>query len=142
MPNEKSPCFDNREKYIELGYNIAYYRKHAKLTQEQLAEKVGISRQHMGAIEAPNLCRPISLDLLFNLASALEVEPYKLLQFREWALNIGRRPVWREKIKGQPFKKRLTFFIYHMVLFYFCVKLYITWLTMTKLLKQILLNVF
>lgn len=37
----------------------------------------------MGAIEAPNLCRPISLDLLFNLASALEVEPYKLLQFRE-----------------------------------------------------------
>ena len=71
MPNEKSPCFDNREKYIELGYNIAYYRKHAKLTQEQLAEKVGISRQHMGAIEAPNLCRPISLDLLFNLASAL-----------------------------------------------------------------------
>lgn len=83
MPNEKNPCFDNREKYIELGYNIAYYRKHAKLTQEQLAEKVGISRQHMGAIEAPNLCRPISLDLLFNLASALEVEPYKLLQFRE-----------------------------------------------------------
>lgn len=83
MPNEKSPCFDNREKYIELGYNIAYYRKHAKLTQEQLAEKVGISRQHMGAIEAPNLCRPISLDLLFNLASALEIEPYKLLQFRE-----------------------------------------------------------
>lgn len=83
MPNEKSPYFDNREKYIELGYNIAYYRKHAKLTQEQLAEKVGISRQHMGAIEAPNLCRPISLDLLFNLASALEVEPYKLLQFRE-----------------------------------------------------------
>ena len=83
MPNEKIPCFDNREKYIELGYNIAYYRKHAKLTQEQLAEKVGISRQHMGAIEAPNLCRPISLDLLFNLASALEVEPYKLLQFRE-----------------------------------------------------------
>ena len=55
MPNEKSPCFDNREKYIELGYNIAYYRKHAKLTQEQLAEKEGISRQHMGAIEAPTL---------------------------------------------------------------------------------------
>lgn len=23
--------FDNSDKYIELGYNIAYYRKHAKL---------------------------------------------------------------------------------------------------------------
>lgn len=36
--------FDNRDKFIELGYNIAYYRKHAGLTQEQLAERVGISR--------------------------------------------------------------------------------------------------
>ena len=75
--------FDNRSKYTELGYNIAYYRKHRRLTQEQLAEKAGISRQHLGAIEAPNLCRPISLDLLFNLASALEIEPYKLLMFRD-----------------------------------------------------------
>ena len=75
--------FDNSQYYIELGYNIAYYRKHAGLTQEKLAEKVGISRQHMGAIEAPNLCRPISLDLLFNFATALNVEPYLLLVFRK-----------------------------------------------------------
>lgn len=73
---------DNSSKYIELGYNIAYYRKHAGLTQEQLAEKVGISRQHLGAIEAPRLCRPMSMELLFNLAEALEVEPYKLLMFK------------------------------------------------------------
>lgn len=74
---------DNSGKYIELGYNIAYYRKHKGLTQEQLAERVGISRQHLGAIEAPNLCRPISLELLFNLAEELEIEAYKLLMFRE-----------------------------------------------------------
>lgn len=74
---------DNSSKYIELGYNIAYYRKHKGLTQEQLAERVGISRQHLGAIEAPNLCRPISLDLLFNLAAELEVEAYRLLMFRD-----------------------------------------------------------
>ena len=78
-----NPVFDNTQKFIELGYNIAYYRKHAGLTQEQLAEKVGISRQHMGAIEAPNLCRPISLDLLFNIATVLEIEPSRLLVFRE-----------------------------------------------------------
>ena len=74
--------FDNSKKYIELGYNIAYYRKHAKLTQEQLAEKLGISRQHIGAIEAPNIVRPISLELLFNIASILEIEPHMLLTFR------------------------------------------------------------
>ena len=75
--------FDNRRSYIELGYNIAYYRKHAGLTQEELAEKVGVSRQHIGAIEAPNILRPISLDLLFNIATILEINPAKLLTFRD-----------------------------------------------------------
>ena len=83
MKNAKEREFEHRQKYIELGYNISYYRKHAGLTQEMLAEKVGISRPHMGAIEAPNLCRPISLDLLFSFAEALDVEPYKLLMFRD-----------------------------------------------------------
>ena len=77
------PNFDNSQKFIELGYNIAYYRKHAGLTQEQLAELVGISRQHMGAIEAPNICRPISLDLLFNFATVLEIPSAKLLMFHD-----------------------------------------------------------
>ena len=79
---ENEVVFDNTQYYIELGYNIAYYRKHAGLTQEQLAEKVGISRQHMSAVEAPNICRPISLELLFNIATVLHIEPHKLLQFR------------------------------------------------------------
>lgn len=83
MAEPRNPEFDNTQKFIELGYNIAYYRKHAGLTQEQLAERVGISRQHMGAIEAPNICRPISLDLLFNIAAALNVSPAQLLTFRE-----------------------------------------------------------
>ncbi len=51
------------------------------LTQEQLAERVGISRQHMGAIEAPNMIRAISMDVLFNIAAVLEMEPYLLLKF-------------------------------------------------------------
>lgn len=83
MSENRFPEFDNTQKFIELGYNIAYYRKHAGLTQEQLAELVGISRQHIGAIEAPNICRPISLDLLFNIAEVLDIQPYKLLVFRD-----------------------------------------------------------
>ena len=66
-----------------LSENIKNFRLKKDLTQEQLAERVGISRQHMGAIEAPNLCRPISLDLLFNIAAVLDIEPAKLLIFRE-----------------------------------------------------------
>ena len=50
-------------------------------TQEQLAEKLDISRQHLGAVEAPNIVRSISLDLLFNIADALEVDVRELLDF-------------------------------------------------------------
>ena len=73
--------FDNTERYRDLGCAIAYYRKRKGLTQEQVAEQVGISRQHMGAIEAPNIIRAVSLDVLFNIASVLDVEPYILLKF-------------------------------------------------------------
>ena len=79
---ENEITFDNSQKYIEIGYNISYYRKHAGLTQEQLAELVGISRQHIGALEAPNIVRPISLELLFNIATVLDIPAYKLLVFR------------------------------------------------------------
>lgn len=73
--------FDNSERYQDLGYAISYYRKRKGLTQEQVAERVGISRQHMGAIEAPNMVRAVSLDVLFNIAAVLEIEPYLLLKF-------------------------------------------------------------
>ena len=56
-------------------------QKTKKLTQEQVADRVGISRQHMGAIEAPNMVRAISLEVVFNIAAVLEVEPYILFKF-------------------------------------------------------------
>lgn len=33
MSEQEMTKADNRQRYIELGYNIAYYRKHAGLTQ-------------------------------------------------------------------------------------------------------------
>ena len=85
MKGKQSPEFDNTERLAELGFAIAYYRKRKGLSQDQLAELVGISRQHMGAIEAPNMNRGISLCLLFNIAATLEIEPYQLLKF-----NLGK----------------------------------------------------
>jgi len=81
MPRSRSEFFHNEERYRDLGYAIAYYRKRRGLTQEQLAERVGISRQHMGSIEAPNMLRAVSLDVVFNIATVLEIEPYMLLKF-------------------------------------------------------------
>ena len=73
--------FDNTEKMMDLYYAIGYYRKRKGLSQEQLAEELGISRQHLASIEAPNMDRGLSLELLLNIATVLEIEPYLLLKF-------------------------------------------------------------
>ena len=70
--------FDNCEKMADL---FSYYRRRRGMSQEQLAEELGISRQHLAAIEAPNMNRGLSLELLFNIATVLEIEPYLLLKF-------------------------------------------------------------
>lgn len=75
--------YKNAEKYTGLGLNIAFYRKKRGLTQEQLSEKVGVSRSHLSAIEAPNIIKPFSIELLFNIADALDIKPSMLLEFRE-----------------------------------------------------------
>lgn len=53
------------------------------MTQEQLAEKAGISRSYLGEIEAPNMVSTLSLEVLFNIAAALQVPEYQLLEFRD-----------------------------------------------------------
>ena len=83
MSSTKEIAPENRAYYRELGLNIAFYRRRAGLTQEQLAEKVNISRSHLSALEAPNIVRTCSLELLFDLARALDTTPSRLLEFRE-----------------------------------------------------------
>ncbi len=68
------------EQYRLLGLKIAYYRKLRGLTQEQLAEMVDKSTTFIGAAEAPNVRRTVSLDTLFDIAKVLEVEPYKFFK--------------------------------------------------------------
>jgi hypothetical protein len=39
MARSTKIAFENRDKYIALGLNIAYYRKREGMTQEQLNQK-------------------------------------------------------------------------------------------------------
>lgn len=68
------------DKYKLLGLNISYYRKSQNLTQEDLAEMVDISRTHLASIEAMNVDKAPSMDLFFDIADALGIEPEKLLE--------------------------------------------------------------
>jgi transcriptional regulator with XRE-family HTH domain len=73
------------KKYYEnrrhLAENIKYYRKFRHYTQEQLADQIGIHRTHISKIETFHT--GVTLDLLFALAEALQVPPYKLLEPRK-----------------------------------------------------------
>lgn len=71
----------HEQEYKMLGLNIAYYRKLKGLTQMELAEKVNISRTHMSNIEAPNMHTSISLEILFDIADALEIQVKDLFFF-------------------------------------------------------------
>lgn len=69
----------NKVLYKKLGKNIKYFRKERELTQEELAEKVGVSLEFIGRIEIAT-SKP-SLDTLFKIAKALNIEPYELIKF-------------------------------------------------------------
>lgn len=71
--------FKNRDRFIQLGIAIAALRKMRGMSQEQLAERANISRSHLSAIEAPGMVRAFSMDIFFNIADALEVDPAALI---------------------------------------------------------------
>ena len=73
----------HQEIYKKLRFNITYTRKMQGISQLQLAEKVGISRTHMSNIEAPNGDTLPSLDVLIEIAAALNVPIAKLFEFRD-----------------------------------------------------------
>ena len=71
---------DYPERSITLGLKIAYYRKKRGYTQENLAEKVGISLNFLAQVEGTGTIRGISLETLFKMADVLQVAPSKLLE--------------------------------------------------------------
>ena len=73
---------------VALGKRIKTARERAGMTQEDLAERAQTSRTTISMTEAPNVVKPISLELLFCIADALDVEPWKLLKFPDDGLEM------------------------------------------------------
>lgn len=63
-----------------LGNNIAKYRKQKGLSQNQLAELVNVSREHIAKIETAK--KNSSLHLLFKISDALNIPEYKFFIFQ------------------------------------------------------------
>ena len=72
----------NSEEYKlqKFGKNIAKYRKMKHLSQNQLAEILDISREHLAKIETAK--RGISFNLLFKLCDTLSIKEKDLFDFQ------------------------------------------------------------
>jgi len=75
----KEVSFKNRDRFVQLGVAIAALRKLKGMSQEQLAESAGISRSLVSSIEAPGIANGFSLEVFFDIADALDVDPADLI---------------------------------------------------------------
>ncbi|MBQ0110894.1 MAG: helix-turn-helix transcriptional regulator [Oscillospiraceae bacterium] len=73
---------------IQLGIAIASVRRLRDMTQEQLAEKAGISRTFLSPIEAPGTSRSFSLEVLYSISDALNVKAGDLLNYADYPEKI------------------------------------------------------
>ena len=66
--------YEFEEEYKKIGLKVAYYRKLQGLTQEKLANKLGVATSYVGQIEAAGMYKPISLTTLLRIAEALDTQ--------------------------------------------------------------------
>ena len=76
----KSTHRRNEDVHDIIAANIKEYRKKAKITQAELAERTHFSHEFIRRIEAPNGKKYFSLDTLVQIAKALDVRIEELLK--------------------------------------------------------------
>ena len=85
----------NKEKY-SLGQKIRYRRKELKLSQEELAERLSVTRQMITNYERD--CVDIKMSVFLEIAAVLEVSPAWFFS-DAWESNLDEDI--REKLKRQ-----------------------------------------
>ena len=70
-----------KEYYRKIGLNIAYYRKRANLTQQQLAERLGVDNKTISRMETA--AQRTTLDFIFKISRELDIKPSKFLEFKD-----------------------------------------------------------
>ena len=74
----KVVAFKNQDRFIQLGIAISSLRKLRGLSQEKLAEKAHVSQSLISSIEAPGMATGFSLEVFFDIADALAIDPANL----------------------------------------------------------------
>ena len=67
-------------RYKSIGLKIAYYRKKKGYTQADLAQQIGMSVSYLGQIERGNRGKSFSLETLYQIEDALDIDVDTLLK--------------------------------------------------------------
>ena len=67
-------------RYKSIVLKIAYYRKKKGYTQADLAQQIGMSVSYLGQIERGNRGKSFSLETLYQIADALDIDVDTLLK--------------------------------------------------------------
>lgn len=83
--------------YKEIGKRIRKARKARRMTQEELAELIGVNTTHISNIEGGK--KPFSFKIFVRLYTALKVNPDSLLpKCDEWIASVPEQEVAEEKL--------------------------------------------
>lgn len=71
-----------QEIYKIIGYNIKKYRKQSnkKLTQKELAKRIGVCTSLIGSLESNNINQGISVYNLYKISKVLNISIDKLIK--------------------------------------------------------------
>lgn len=69
---------DDNYYYNIIRQNIKKYRKEAGLTQQELADKAGITMNYLSKIESQKMNRGFTIVIIGRIADALEIDIRKL----------------------------------------------------------------
>lgn len=69
--------------FRQIGAKVAYYRTLRGMTQEQLVEKVNISKSTLGRIERGSYNNNVSMSTLLDISDGLKIEVALLVTFNE-----------------------------------------------------------
>lgn len=78
----------DNDLFDTIGKNVSYYRRlysleKEKMTQEKLAERVGVSTSVIGGLESSKVNQGISVPTLYRISVILEVPIDKLVNKRK-----------------------------------------------------------
>lgn len=78
QPLKPKQC--HKAYYDTFSLNLKFYRNRLGMTQAQVADRAGITAKYVSLLESTFLNHAPSFEVVFCLADALQVAPYKLFK--------------------------------------------------------------